>query len=44
MYLEMCVCLHLSVDVPDKMRACVCVFVIVCMYACVLCRTTAFTD
>jgi hypothetical protein len=34
MYLKMCVCLHLSVDVPDKMR--VCVFVIVCMYACVL--------
>jgi hypothetical protein len=34
MYLEMCVCLHLSVDAPDKMR--VCVFVIVCMYACVL--------
>ncbi len=26
MYLEICVCLHLSVDAPDKMRVCVCVF------------------
>jgi hypothetical protein len=30
MYLEMCVCLHLSVDAPDKMRVCVCVCN--CMY------------